>query len=68
MTLGSLYPVVAGDSLTALAGLFSTTVKSILHLNPRLNASDALLTIGSHLCVAACTAQPNPTFDARHPA
>jgi hypothetical protein len=63
VTVGSLYTIVPGDSLFGLAGRLSTTVKGILELNPALGSDAVVLQVGERLCVAACTLQPNPTYD-----
>jgi len=65
---GSVYTILAGDSLSAIGGRLSTTVKGLLELNPSLHSEAAVLQVGQQLCVAACTAQPNPTFDSKEAA
>ena len=66
--LGSIYTIEPGDSLASIAGRLSTSVKALLELNPSLEAETALLQVGNALCIAACTAQPNPTHDFKEPA
>ena len=54
--------------LLVWAGRLSTTVKGLVELNPWLGSEAVLLQVGQKLCIAACTAQPNPTFDQKEAA
>jgi len=62
--LGPTYMAHPGDTLSSIAGMFSTTVKLLLSVNPGLHAlPNAEIGGGALVCVLACTNQQAPSTD-----
>lgn len=53
---GSIYTVVAGDTLSAIASRFNITVRAIMNANPGLSATS--LYVGQRICLPVA---PSPT-------
>eukprot|EP00292_Cryptomonas_paramecium_P006866 CAMPEP_0113682826 /NCGR_PEP_ID=MMETSP0038_2-20120614/12904_1 /TAXON_ID=2898 /ORGANISM="Cryptomonas paramecium" /LENGTH=463 /DNA_ID=CAMNT_0000601989 /DNA_START=413 /DNA_END=1805 /DNA_ORIENTATION=- /assembly_acc=CAM_ASM_000170 len=54
LRLRPVYSVRQGDTLTSIAGVFETTVKTLVRTNPHV-AQDGALRPGVDLCILACS-------------
>ena len=54
VTLGPVYHVKSGETLSGIAARFRTTIRSLLSLNPDVDVAGFLAT-GQPLCLSLCT-------------
>lgn len=59
---GTIYTVVAGDTLGAIAARFNTTVSAITGANPGLSATN--LYVGQRICIPVAPSPTGPTLPA----
>ena len=59
VTLGPVYHVKSGETLSGIAARFRTTIRSLLSLNPDVDVAGFLAT-GQPLCLSLCTEWSGP--------